>query len=561
MPPSSAKFAVLFAKQRYVTCCLGNFRDRKRTKFGCSRRTSSLMLASRSVHNGVEVVKTKKVAAMANGVSSNGYSETEDENANDFIRDVVDLILKSEVLPGEAEKQKVVNFKHPKELEALRDLSLNQKNGLPHEELLSLCKFVIHHSIKTASPYFRNQLYGGADPYGIAGAVLTEALNTNQHTYEVAPPYILIERALMAKVAGVIGWNNFDGITAPGGSTANMYGIVAARYKKFPQTKTQGLFGLPKLTIFTSEDSHYSVLKAAHWLGFGTENVIKVKTDLWGTMIPEELEKEIVKSQERGEKPLMVSATSGTTVLGAFDPLDKLADICQTHDMWLHVDGAWGGAAILSEKLRHLTRGIDRVDSFCWNPHKMVGAPLQTSILLVRDKTLLHHCNSAAATYLFQRDKFYDVSYDTGDKSVQCGRKVDAFKFWLMWKAHGDEGLQKSLEHTYEMAQLCYRLMDDHPGFRMVLPSAQYCNICFWYIPPSLRGQEETEDWWKKVSKVAPEIKKQMTLAGTLMIGYQPLKNKNLENFFRLILTCVPRIEPRHLEFMINEIDRIGKTL
>ena len=86
-----------------------------------------------------------------------------------------------------------------------------------------------------------------------------------------------------------------------------------------------------------------------------------------------------------------------------------------------------GGSAILSNKHKHLLDGVERADSISWNPHKTLGVPLQCSMFLIKQKGLLHSCNSAAAQYLFQQDKFYDISYDTGDKSVQCGRKVIVF--------------------------------------------------------------------------------------------------------------------------------------
>ncbi|KAI8437541.1 hypothetical protein MSG28_011841 [Choristoneura fumiferana] len=171
-------------------------------------------------------------------------------------------------------------------------------------------------------------------------------------------------------------------------------------------------------------ESHYSIKKAAHWLGFGTESVRVIKTNAKGQMIVEELELAVLKDKEAGKYPLLVNATAGTTVLGAIDPLQKTADVCKKYGIWMHVDACWGGSLILSQKHKSKLNGIERAHSISWNPHKMAGAPLQCSVFLVREKGLLHEANSAAAQYLFQQDKFYDVSYDTGDKSIQCGRKI-----------------------------------------------------------------------------------------------------------------------------------------
>lgn len=268
-------------------------------------------------------------------------------------------------------------------------------------------------------------------------------------------------------------------------------------------------------------------------------------------------------SKKEGKLPFFVNATSGSTVMGAYDDLEALSLVCQKHSVWLHVDACWGGSVILSKKLKHLMKGSDKVNSIAWNPHKMVGAPLQTSPFIVRHKGLLHQCNSASATYLFQQDKFYDVSYDTGDKSVQCGRKVDAFKFWFMLKARGMDYMEGIVDNTFEMTDYLEKLVGEREGFRLVpnYKGRQCTNLGFWYIPPSLRNQVEDDQWWEKVEKIAPIIKERMIKAGSLMIGYQPLPYKGLKNFFRMVLHSVPNPTRKDMEHIVNEIEKFGKDL
>lgn len=142
-----------------------------------------------------------------------------------------------------------------------------------------------------------------------------------------------------------------------GGSLSNMYGMVLARYQKFPEIKTKGMIGgdvAKPLVAFTSEEAHYSISKAAGWLGIGTENVVKVKTDQRGRMIPDELSSAIGKTKSEGKIPFFVNCTSGTTVMGAFDPLRELIGVCREHEVWAHVDACWGGTVILSEKHKYI---------------------------------------------------------------------------------------------------------------------------------------------------------------------------------------------------------------
>ena len=155
------------------------------------------------------------------------------------------------------------------------------------------------------------------------------------------------------------------------------------------------------------------------------------------------------------------------------------------------------------------------------------------------------------------------MSYDTGDKSIQCGRKVDAFKFWFMLKARGEDYMEDMVDNTFAMADHLASLVTQRPGFRLVPAFAgrQCTNVGFWYIPPSLRGQEETEDWWRRLEEVAPRIKERMIREGSLMIGYQPLPYKNLKNFFRFVLHGVPRPTKENMEFVVNEIERIGNSM
>lgn len=169
-----------------------------------------------------------------------------------------------------------------------------------------------------------------------------------------------------------------------------------------------------------------------------------------------------------------------------------------------------GGSLLLSYKYRHLLKGLERANSFSWNPHKSLGAPLQCSLFMTRETDLLARSNSIEVNYLFQQDKFYDVSYDTGNKSVQCGRKVDAFKFWLMLKARGYGTYGHLVDYSINVAKLFLnKLMQrgDANGFRLVLNEFQYSNVCFWYIPKVLRNQEETSEWQQKLNLVNFSIK------------------------------------------------------
>ncbi|XP_076651494.1 cysteine sulfinic acid decarboxylase [Halictus rubicundus] len=472
-------------------------------------------------------------------------------------------ILREENVFDESGNEPVVRFVQPEELRNLMSIDLTEEPA-SEEDIETAMRETIRYSARTFSPHFHNQLYAGIDEYGLAGSWLTDVFNTSQYTYEVAPVFTLMERLVIEKSLNLVGYPALpdgDGILCPGGSISNMYGMVAARYKMFPEVKTKGLTGLPPLVCFTSEAGHYSISKGAHWLGLGTDRVCKVKTDRLGRMLPEELKSAIAEARKQGNVPFFVNATCGTTVLGSLDPLPEIAAICREEGLWLHVDACLGGTLLLSEKYRARLKGIELSNSVAWNPHKMLGAPFQCSLFLIKGKNLLHEANCAGAKYLFQQDKHYDVSWDTGDKSLQCGRKVDAVKLWLMWKARGTRGLRESVDNAMRATEYFFERIKNREGFRLVLPSYESCNVCFWYVPPSMRGEQETQEWWNKLYGITTKIKERMMLEGSLMVGYTPLSYKNHGNFFRMVVTCQPPPTEASMNYAIEKIEQLGRDL
>ncbi|XP_045656916.1 cysteine sulfinic acid decarboxylase isoform X2 [Ursus americanus] len=461
--------------------------------------------------------------------------------AEALLRDVFGIVVDEVIRKGTSASEKVCEWKEPEELKQLLDLELRSQ-GEASEQILARCREVIRYSVKTCHPHFFNQLFSGLDPHALAGRIVTESLNTSQYTYEIAPVFVLMEEEVLKKLRALVGWSSGDGVFCPGGSISNMYAVNLARYQRYPDCKQRGLRALPPLALFTSKECHYSIKKGAAFLGLGTDSVRVVKTDERGKMIPEDLERLISLAEAEGAVPFLVSATSGTTVLGAFDPLEAIADVCQRHGLWLHVDAAWGGSVLLSQTHRHLLDGIQRADSVAWNPHKLLTAGLQCSALLLRDTS---------------QDKFYDVALDTGDKVVQCGRRVDCLKLWLMWKAQGGQGLERRVNQAFALAWYLVEELKKREGFELVM-EPEFVNVCFWFVPPSLRGKKESPDYGERLSKVAPVLKERMVKEGSMMIGYQPHGTRG--NFFRMVVAN-PALTRADMDFLLDELERLGQDL
>ncbi|MEQ9368298.1 MAG: pyridoxal-dependent decarboxylase [Coleofasciculus chthonoplastes F3-SA18-01] len=151
-----------------------------------------------------------------------------------------------------------------------------------------------------------------------------------------------------------------------------------------------------------------------------------------------------------------MAATSGTTVLGAFDPIDKIAGITAKYNLWLHVDAAYGGSFILSDRGKSWFGGCELADSFAWDAHKLMGIPLPCSVILTKNQGVLYEgcttCDvSKASSYIFH--DYDEAAYDLGKKSLQCTRKVDVVKLWLAWKYYGDRGYSQRMDRLLELAE------------------------------------------------------------------------------------------------------------
>jgi len=380
-----------------------------------------------------------------------------------------------ETLLSEEEKHPVADRIESDELFDAVDLSLS-KAAMIDEDFKSVLKEVLVSTPKTATNLFFNQLFGGRQGKAVLGDLLAVMLNNSMYTYKVAGPQVGIEQEIIRQSCNLIGYGAQSNGTFPtGGSMSNYMALVMARDAKDPNCRLEGM--TKPMVIYTSEESHYSNAKNASFAGIGRNNMRFVKADSAGRMIPEKLEEQILSDISNGFIPTYVNATAGTTVLGAFDPIEEIADITEKYNIWLHVDGAYCGSVIFSDAYRHLVKGVERSNSFSYNAHKMLGTPLTCSIILVNDKKHLHNSFSNDADYLYQTD---GDDFNLGKTSFQCGRRNDALKFWTLWKSVGTNGLQQIVDQQFELAQVARNYVKSNPDYTLY-SFDDSISICFNY--------------------------------------------------------------------------------
>ena len=389
-----------------------------------------------------------------------------------------DIALFSELcneLFEQEKKQPVAKLIPSSELYKKLDLSLNAE-GLVDEQLKESLKQIIKYTPKTASKSFFNQLFGGRLNKATLGDLLAVMLNNSMYTYKVAGPQVGVEKQIIKNICQLAGYNpESNGTFAPGGSMTNMMALIMARDYKNESVRATGI--TKPMTLYTSIESHYSLSKNAAMTGIGRNQVRFVRTNEKGQMLATHLEELIISDIKEGYEPFFVNATAGTTVLGAFDNIEEISKVCKSHNLWLHVDGAYCGSVIFSEKYKHLVRGLERSDSYSVNAHKMLGTPLSCSIIVTQHKEQLHHSFSNEADYLYQTD---GDEFNLGKTSIQCGRRNDALKFWTLWKSVGTNGLEKIVDKQFKMADIARNYIKNHEDYTLY-SFEESISVCFNY--------------------------------------------------------------------------------
>jgi glutamate/tyrosine decarboxylase-like PLP-dependent enzyme len=392
-----------------------------------------------------------------------------------MFNEIVNTLLEDE------DEKTVADYISTNELYEKLDLSLNRE-PIDDRRFKSILKDLVLKTPRTATNAFFNQLFGGRNEKAVLGDLLAVVLNNSMYTYKAAGPQIGVEKVIIRKICEMLGWDkNSDGTFATGGSMTNLMSMLMARDAFNQQIAYKGIN--QKMTIYTSVESHYSIAKNAAFSGIGRDMVRFIPTGANGRMDIEELDTAIKKDIKQGFHPVLVNLTAGTTVLGAFDPIYEANKVCNKYNVWLHVDGAYCGSVLFSQEYKQLLKGIEGVDSFSFNAHKMIGTPLTCSIIVVKKKDHLYHSFSNDASYLYQTD--HD-EFNLGKTSLQCGRRNDALKFWTLWKSVGTIGLEKMVDHQFELADTARNYIRNHEDYTLYSYDDSI-SICFNYKDISAR--------------------------------------------------------------------------
>lgn len=313
-------------------------------------------------------------------------------------------------------------------------------------------------------------------------------LNNGTAVYEMGPASTAMERSVVRWFAERIGFSSevADGVLTHGGSAGNLTALLAARQHAAPcDVWEEGVASAGPLCLFASDQTHYSVRRSAQIMGLGGRSVRTIATDDRYRMRPEALDAALLQAKREGTTVVAVVASAGSTATGAIDPLEAIADICRAHGAWLHVDGAHGGGAVVSDRLRAALRGIERADSVVIDTHKMLLAPALATLVVFRDGRCSFETFSQQAAYIFGGQDPTETWYDLAQRTLECTKRMLGLQVYASLKVLGTDFFAGYVERMYDLGQTFGALLANRPHWE--LTTAPEANIvCFRYAPPHI---------------------------------------------------------------------------
>lgn len=470
-----------------------------------------------------------------------------DKQFDDLVQFITEFIQDNLLKETDNKRQLRLNYS-PEELQKKLPLSITKK-GLDSQNILKVIKQVIDHSVVFDHPFFMNQMFGKVQPIAIIADIILTILNTSSYTYEVAPAMTLIEKEVVSKLSTKIwGKGKGDGVFTSGGSLSNINALFLARQRYLKNSKHKGLFNEKPVSIFISDQAHYSFTKGVNYLGFGLDSLVLIPSNNDAKIDTNYLNKAIIKSKKEGRVPLLLVGIAGTTISGSYDDLHSLASIAKENNMWFHVDAAFGGSFLLSDKLKQRLKGIEHADSVTWNFHKVMGMTLTAASFLTKEKNVLNKAFNVDADYLFHK-KNYD--YDLGQKTLQGGRRPDAFKLWLSWKYLGDLGFAYHVEKLHQAALNMATIIDENKNLDL-FATPESSIVCFRYKPEKYKGKSLNE-----MNELQKEIRTRIFNEGKILLNYSHIHDT-------VYLRCVlldPAFTEEQLNYIIETVILTAKTI
>jgi L-2,4-diaminobutyrate decarboxylase len=443
---------------------------------------------------------------------------------------------------------------------AIDQIDLCPEVGIPFDELLTqVDELIVQHSVVVSDPHCIAHLHCAPLVPALAAEVLITAMNQSMDSWDQSPSATLLEQKLVNWLCGLFGYDGAaDGTFTSGGTQSNFMGLLLARDRYARERLDWNIQeqGLPpesnRWRILCSEVSHFTVSQSAALLGLGHQAVVKVATDDGYRMCPQALAETLVELQKQDLLPIAIVATAGTTDFGSIDPLPELAACARQHQIWFHVDAAFGGALILSDRHRHQLTGIDLADSITVDFHKLFYQPISCGAFLLREGRYFNLLR-LHADYLNPESNGELGILDLVVNSIQTTKRFDALKLFMSMQAVGRQTFAAAIDQTIDLATQIAQVIEADPSLSLAAHPTINA-VVFRYI---LQEQPPDIDRVARSNQINDRIRLALIHQGQAIIAQTKVGNLTHLKFTLLNL----RTELSHLETLLERIKELGRSL
>ena len=427
--------------------------------------------------------------------------------------------------------------------------------GTPAEEILvQFARDVEPHAMQVPSPRYFGQFNPTPLAIGVWADALCSALNQNAGAWRNGPTSALIEAQVIRWLCELVGYGpSAFGVLASGGSEANLIALKCARDKAAPDMCNRGgRTASAELTVYASEQCHFSVEKSVDILGLGRQSLRKIDTDERFHIRVDLLRAAIARDRSEGRIPFCIVGMAGATSTGVIDPLPELAEIARENKCWFHVDAAYGGGLAFSGTQKKKLIGIELANSITFDPHKWMFVPFACGTTLVRDGgNVLRDSFDISPEYLSENRGGADVEYDFFRYGQMGTRRFNALKLWMAFKFMGKRGYAETTERHIELTEYLAKRLDELPDFARV-GEIETAVCCFRYLPERVRAlAPEDQDRVQQALQQRIEKSGKAFFPSTILHGRRALR-VNINSYLT---------ERRHVDDLVELLQSEGKKL
>ena len=385
------------------------------------------------------------------------------------------------------------------ELRALFAETLDDEGVGMERAIDDFARLVLPNSMRTPNPMYWGLVNTSPLPAGMIGDLLVSMLNNNGGAFEQGPAVWAAEQEIVRAFNDMLGVRDWSGLLLPGGSYANLHSLLLARTTKCPEWHKQGPAGVERNPIlYVTDSSHFCTSRAAIVAGFGSSNIVHVPTTGRSRMDTNALAQHLEQDTASPDRqPIAVAASFGTTGTGALDPIDEIADLCQAHKVWLHVDACYGGGLLLLDEFKEHCKALRRADSIAIDPHKWFYMPMTAAIVLTPHAQIERETFHVDASYIPKEGS----NIEGYQRSVTTSRRALSLMIWLAVRAHGWNTIADAVRRNIELTRLFERRLIER-GFD-VMPDGELSIACARWIPQAAKSlsPERLDDLQERIAR------------------------------------------------------------